>query len=170
MFFYALLFVGSVIAALIILYAYNAVLRVGKSVYKARLPGSGENLTSHLDNKSVNGAQTPWGWGSHATPANSARTHPASPNRQAPWGWRGSEQEVRSRDSATPASTANATGFDAFLKNNTDASGSQAAQKPTVSWPYREDKSEAAGRVYKVTRKSRLAKTNLKNTATPWGW
>ncbi len=101
MLFYSLLFVGSVIAAILVLYLYNAVVRIGKSIYKARLPDSKENLTSHLDgarySTAVNDAKTPWGWESHTSPQTTARTHPASPNRQAPWGWSGNEHDVRSR-------------------------------------------------------------------------
>ena len=174
MFFYALLFIGSVIAAVMILYLYNMLLRIGKSVYRSRLPGSRDNLTSHLDairfSTAINDVQTPWGWKSHATPESTARTHPAAPNRQAPWGWSGNNSNREVRDRGPGTMNPDATGFDAFLSNNVGASGPGSAQQSPVRWPFREDKSEAAGRVYKVTRKAGLPKTNLKNTAKPWGW
>lgn len=147
MFFYISLFVGSLIAAFLMLYLYNALLHAGKAVHKAWFADTKENLTGHLDGTrlgaSSNGAQTPWGWKSHATPENSARTHPAS---------------------------ANTAGLDAFLKNSLGDSGSKVSHKSAVRWPQREDKKEFTGKAYKVTRQVKLQRTNLKETAKPWGW
>lgn len=130
MFFYTSLFVGSLIAALLILYLYNALLHVGKTAYKVWFANPEDRMTGHLD---------------HETLGASARTRAAT---------------------ATP----NAAGFDSFLNKNLGDSGSQATQKLTSSWPHREEKSEASGKAYKVTRKARPARTNLKETAKPWGW
>ncbi len=143
MFFYTSLFVGSLIAAFLILYLYNALIHVGKTAYRAWFENSEDHLTGHLDEAKY--GTTPWGWKSHATPGTSARTHPA-------------------------AATPNAAGFDDFLNSNLGASGSQATQKSTASWPYREEKSETSGKAYKVSRKARPPRTNLKETAKPWGW
>ena len=139
MFFYISLFVGSLIAAFLILYIYNAILHTGKTVRKAWLAESKDNFTGHLERASGNDAQNPWGWKRRATPEYSARTHPAS---------------------------ANTAGLDSFL----ESSLAQSNRKPAVNWPHRVDKKEVAGKAYKVTRKVKLQRTNLKETAKPWGW
>ena len=99
MFFYTALFIASVITALIILYLYNALMDVGKAVYRAILPSSKDNLARHIDDTpyhvTINDTPTPWGWDSQAAPANRVKTVPASPNDNTPWGWKGNDHEIR---------------------------------------------------------------------------
>jgi len=177
MFFYTSLFIASVIAALVILYLYNAVADVGRAVYRAMLPSSKEKLARQIDepkfSTSINDTPTPWGWGSHATPEKAAQTHPASSPNGTPWGWKGNNNGMRERGQVREynhsGATQKVTGLDAFVKNNGGPSSADA-KRPVVGWPYREEKVEFAGKAYKVTRSVKPRKTNLRNTSTPWGW
>jgi hypothetical protein len=74
-----------------------------------------------------------------------------------PWGWKGNESEIREHGPDA------ATGFDAIIKNNSNESA-------TVGWPYREEKTELAGRANKVSRKPRAVKTGGRSGGKPWGW
>ena len=158
MFFYTALFVASLIAAFIIIWLYRSIADAGKAVYQAMLPSSRNAATSHLDglsvNTSVNDTPTPWGWKSHQTPANLAKKHAALPTEKSPWGWKGSQ---RGANEKRPL-------------NGRTASQPATRKNQNVGWPYREEKSEFAGKAYKVTRKVAPKKTNLSSTDKPWGW
>lgn len=172
MFFYTSLFVACVIIAIVVLYLYNSVVDVGKSIYKAFLPSSRNKLTAHLEERKVvttiNDTPTPWGWKSHATPENIARTHPAAPNAQTPWGWRGKPHQTHNQHSAH--GTGNTNGAGVPHSHNGGASSPEATDSPMVGWPYREEKFEFTGKAYKVTRKATPKRTNLRATSKPWGW
>lgn len=173
MFFYTSIFVASVFMALIVLYLYRALVGAGKSVFGAILPSSKDNRTPTREESrystSINRTRTPWGWGSRSSLASAARPQPALPTRKTPWGWKGNGAEIRERGNNNNQPE-NAPGFDAFLKNNSSEFKSEAAQKSTVGWPYREEKSEIAGKAYKVKRQTTPNRTNLRTTGTPWGW
>ena len=158
MFFYTALFVASLIAAFIIIWLYRSIADAGKAVYQAMLPSSKHTATSHLESEivrtSVNDTPTPWGWKSHETPANLAKTHAALPTEKSPWGWKGSQRGVNEHRP----------------HNGHTASQPASRNNQSVGWPYRQEKSEFAGKAYKVSRTVRLKKTNLANTSKPWGW
>jgi hypothetical protein len=178
MFFYISLFIASVVAAIIILYVYNAIVDVGKQVYRSFLPSSKRKFknkaTNHVSEprytSTINDTPTPWGWQSHATPANTARTHPAPASSvdNTPWGWKAKNQGVHERGAKN--GNENSSGLDGYLKKTSYGSEPAATPKPTVGWPYREEKSEMAGKAYKVKRATTFRRTNLKETSTPWGW
>jgi hypothetical protein len=157
MFFYTALFVASLIAAFIIIWLYRSIADAGKAVYQAMLPSSRNAATSHLENQtvrtSVNDTPTPWGWKNHQTPAHLAKTHAALPTEKSPWGWKESQRANENRP-----------------LNGRAASQPATRNKQNVGWPYREEKSEFAGKAYKVRRHVRLKRTNLANTSKPWGW
>lgn len=173
MFFYTALFVASVITALIVLYLYNALMDVGKAVYKAMLPSSKDNLSRHIDDTpyhaTINDTPTPWGWDANAGRGNPAKAVPASPNDDTPWGWKGNDNEIREHGAKGTVRNA-ALGLEAFLNKTTSEPSSRASKPSAVGWPYREEKSEFAGKAYKVKRKVAPRRTNLKTTSTPWGW
>lgn len=79
MFFYTSLFIASLIAALVILWAYHALLR-------AMHPSAKKGPTRHLSARpmaaTINGTRTPWGWKNHDTPTHQARTHAAMPTSE----------------------------------------------------------------------------------------
>ncbi|MDX2416456.1 MAG: hypothetical protein QNK19_03240 [Xanthomonadales bacterium] len=162
MFFYISLLVGSIVAAVVLLYFVHAIMNLGRSAYTAMLPGAKKDRrTSHLENTRFSEhhkMQTPWGWKGHASPASVARTHPAMPLEKTTWDWKGKDTKTTNK-----SQTEKSTGLDGFL-------ASEAAPKPTVGWPYREDKLDVAGSAYKVTRKAKPVKTNLRDNGKPWGW
>jgi hypothetical protein len=83
MIFYASLFILSLFAAFVGLWIYHSIARAGKTFSKFGTPGAKSGPTSHLRPKAKratkSGAPTPWGWKSHDTPANLAKTHAAKP-------------------------------------------------------------------------------------------
>lgn len=144
MFFYTLLFVASFMVALVILWLLNTFVETVRVVYCAFLPSSKDSPTSHLKEPSL------------ATTINDTPT---------PWGWPGNNNEIRDHG---PES--NGTGLDSYTNNLDAKQKEKKANKPSVGWPYREDRIEFAGKAYKVTRKVTPKKTNLKTTIKPWGW
>ena len=172
MFFYALLFIASVVVALVILQLYHSVVSIGKTIYTAFLPSTKDVITDHLEgvqlNTTINETRTPWGWKSHSTPSTLARTHPAEAKKQAPWGWPGNTKEIREHKPVNQSS--DGTDLNSYLKQQRAKAQSVAEKKPTVGWPYREEKFEFSGKDYKVTRKVKPKKTNLSTTGKPWGW
>lgn len=162
MFFYISLLVGSVVAAVGLLYLVHALKRLGSAAYTTMLPSAKDRRTGHLENTKFshnNKMQTPWGWRGHASPAGVARTHPAIPSdNNTSWEWKTKDNKTNNKSQVEKS-----TGLDGFL-------ASEAAPKPTVGWPYREDKLDVAGSAYKVTRKAKPARTNLRDNGKPWGW
>ena len=173
MFFYTALFIASVITALIILFLYNALMDVGKAVYRAILPSSKDNLARHIDDTpyhaTINDTPTPWGWDGQVAPAKRVKTVPVSPNDNTPWGWKGNDHEIREHGPKSAVRNASS-GFGAFLNKAGNEGDQKASEQAAVGWPYREEKFEFAGKAYKVKRKTTLRKTNLETTGKPWGW
>ena len=172
MFFYALLFLASVVAALVILRLYNSIVSIGKTIYTAFLPSTKDRITDHLEDvpllTTINETRTPWGWKNHSTPSTLARTHPAQADKQTPWGWPGNAKKIREHKPANQSS--DRPDLNTYLKHQRANSQVVAEKKSTVGWPYREETFEFAGKDYKVTRKVKPKKTNLSTTGKPWGW
>lgn len=168
MFFYISLFVASIIAALVVLYLFNLLISAGRAVQKSWLPSSKGNITRHVGGVRYGTAadtSTPWGWKGHATPSGTARTHPAKPAAKTPWGWQGGGSSVRE----IKHNPKEANGLDAFIEKGAQ-NKSAHGRNPDVGWPYREEKKEAAGRAYKVTRKTTARSSNTGAVKAPWGW
>lgn len=174
MFFYTSLFVASIIVAVVVLYLYNAVVDVGRTVYKTLLPSSKDKLTAHIPEEAlsttINETLTPWGWSTESSQAKVGRTNRALSPKQTPWGWKGNDRVVRHHGAKRGANSGAANGLDGFAAKTGNESNPAENPVATVGWPYREEKFEFAGKSYKVTRKARPAKTNLRNTGKPWGW
>jgi hypothetical protein len=93
MFFYVALLIACVIIALVILYLYNSLVEVGRTIYRAFLPSAKTNFTTQPQDKNlattINDTPTPWGWDSQAYSV----TRKAKPKRAnlkttgKPWGW-----------------------------------------------------------------------------------
>ena len=174
MLFYTSLFVASALVALVIFYVFSALRDVGRLVFKAFLPSSKNELSEVASDETrfttVNETLTPWGWSNDAPRGKAAHTNRILSSKQTPWGWKGNNRVIRTRDPKTAInSEANIgpTGFLAKMDNESKSADHSVAQ---VGWPYREEKFEFAGKSYKVTRKARLTKTNLRETGKPWGW
>lgn len=175
MFFYSLLLVASVIMALVVLYLYRMLADVGKAVYRAFLPSAKNDPSNHQNEvkvaTSINDTPTPWGWHGQVAQERKERTHTAAPPLIVPWGWKGNGHEIRERGhkpSVRSSVQNGATGLDAFLKRKRLESDS--AFRDGVGWPYREEKFELAGKVYKMTRRETFARTDFTTMVKPWGW
>ena len=142
MFFYTSLFIASLIAALVILWAYRAIADAGQALLRAMLPSTKKGPTSHLSARTmpttINGTPTPWGWKNHDTPAHQARPHAAMPT---------SEQ------------------LEEFIEVEPDKPNTLGR-----TWVHREERSELGGRAYKVTRKVSATAEGFKDADRPWGW
>lgn len=174
MFFYTSLFVASVLVALVTLFLFNALRDAGKAVYRAFLPSSKNDLSARAPDEvlstTVNETPTPWGWSNKASQAKTERKNRVFSSKQTPWGWKGNDRVIREHGSRSAAKSGAAIGLDGFLAKMENESNSTENPVATVGWPYREEKFEFAGKSYKVTRKAKPAKTNLRNTGKPWGW
>lgn len=141
MLFYTSLFLASLFAALVILWAYHAIADASQAVLKSMLPSSIKGPTSHLGTpgkrKGKNGPPAPWGWKSHDTPKNMAKTHAAKP---------------------------------LMRKNPYVASGADQSHKPEAGWLHRENMTELGGSAYKVSRKVSATAAGFKTADRPWGW
>ena len=161
MFFYLSLFIACVVTAVVFLYLYHALVDVGQAVYRAFLPSAKKKFVSRPVRQSlattINDTPTPWGWHDNVSPEAAARTRSVAPAGPVPWGWRGGNYE--STGHGVSAGEAGAAHTAASEK------GSRS-----VGWPYREEKSELAGKSYKVSRRVTLKRTNLASTGKPWGW
>jgi hypothetical protein len=142
MLFYTSLFIASLFAAFVALWAYHAITNASQAVLKTILPAHKSGPTSHLGPKTkrsgTNGKRTPWGWKSHDTPANLAKTH-----------------------AAKPAS---------MRANPYIARKSETAHTPNAVWVQREERSELGGSAYKVTRSAKATAAGFKTSERPWGW
>ena len=141
MIFYVSLFIACVIAAFLVLYLYHALANAGRGVSKVLLPGTKDNVAGHAER---------------------TRNHSTKNKTPTPWGWKGNGSVIRDHD-AQSAAVNGASGLDAFLNDHDKESAS-------VGWPYREEKTELAGRANKVSRKAGSAKTGRRSGGKPWGW
>jgi hypothetical protein len=83
MFFYTSLIIASLFAALVLLWTFNAIRNASQAVFKSMTPDNIKGPTGHLGTagkrKRKSGPKAPWGWKSHNTPQNMAKTHAAKP-------------------------------------------------------------------------------------------
>ena len=160
---YVTIFVASVVVALVARFIYKAITESSGSVYSSKervaiIAGS-KGDKGKTARKTVTGAQAASGRESRVTPMNLAKTHPAMPTEHVDWGWQGNADQV-----SEPASS-HCSLYDA----SSDAEPTTKAFKNS-GWPRREEKLEAGGRSYKVTRKAPRKHTNLETEGKPWGW
>ena len=156
MVFYSLLLIASVIVALIVLYLYHQIADAGQSVFRALLPSAKNGPTVQIRKR---------------------RERATVNDTATPWGWQGSDHKIREhgpgrtgQGAAQKTARNTAMGLDAFLNKHENGSESDTESRKHVGWPYREEEFESANKAYKVTRKTRPARTNLKTAGKPWGW
>jgi len=93
MFFYTALLIACVIIALVILYLYNSIVEVGRTIYRAFLPSARTNFRTQPQDKNlattINDTLTPWGWNGREDrgmrEAKPKRTNLKTSRK--PWGW-----------------------------------------------------------------------------------
>lgn len=93
MFFYTSLFVACVVAALLVVYLYNALVNAGRVFYRSFLPSSKDKIAGHLSR---------------------TRYYSTRNDTPAPWGWRGNNGEVREHGSHASSTS----GLDAFISDH----------------------------------------------------
>jgi hypothetical protein len=157
MFTYVTIFVASVVVALVGRFIYKTISDSSRSVYSSKERVA--IIASSKDSKGKTADKTVSEQNSRVTPKNLAKTHPAMPTEHVDWGWQGNAGQV-----SEPA-TSHCSLYDA----NSDPEPTTRT-RPNSGWPRREEKLEAGGRSYKVTRKEPRKHTNLETDAKPWGW
>jgi hypothetical protein len=140
MFFYTSLFIVSIFVALIVLWLYHSIADVGQTLLKSILPDKKKGPTSHL----------------------SARIMSKTINEtQTPWGWRNHE---------TPAKRARAHAATPLNYHGAKNVAADSSRSNNAAWVHREERSELAGKSYKVTRKNETVAEGLKASDRPWNW
>lgn len=161
---YATIFIASVIVASIAIFFYKTISNSSRSAYssKERLAILDVKPNYQKDKVTAGGIPDyPYG-DNHATPRHMAKTHPALPTEKVDWGWNESgKQAGHARGSAN---SSHCSLYD--LKPES----SRVNRNQKVGWPYREEKSEVAGKVYKVTRKVARQDSKPDGLHKPWGW
>ena len=165
---YATIFIASIIVAVLALVLYRVVAHSSKSVLSSKEPISLVSSTpGHQKGQSrgnVTGIPASLSPTGRTVPANFARPTPAMPSGNADWGWQGNDNRVREQH--TPHS-AGAAGSKHCSLYDVDPA---VAAKRDVTWPHREEKTETAGKAYKVTRKVRSGRPPTDESGKPWGW
>ncbi len=163
MFFYASLFVASLIVALVVHWLYQVI----KDAWEVLA----RTIFLHRQNRAAAGFEaavgpSAWGRGERANPSQAARTAAIAPADTVPWGWPGHEHNVREQGvrEQGPKTTP---GYGSVAPAGMV---SRQREEVAVGWPYREEKLEMAGKAYKVTRKTAVKKENLSASGKPWGW
>lgn len=162
MFFYTALLIASLVGALVVLWVFRTIRYNAGSVYKTVITDTEIGPTSQLQAKTApatsSGSESPWGWNGHQTPANAAKTHAALPTEKPQWDWSGKQNQISENQPHRGSQ-------DSYAVSNQDKT-----LKAGARWPHREEKSEFAGKAYKVTRKA-PKNTSASNTESkPWGW
>ena len=152
MFTYTTFFIGSLIVAVIALVVYKVVMSTSKSILSSKGPVS---LISSTTNPrpgespfAVAGTLGSPGQGSHATPQNIAKTHPAMPPENTDWGWQTKGNQVREQKARQATAVADSSHCSLY-----DVDPTAPPTDLSDAWPHREEKLEPGGKSYKVTRK-----------------
>ena len=165
---YATIFIASVILASIAIFLYKVISNSSRSVYSSK-----EHLAifdvkpNYQKDKMTAGGIPDYPYGeNHATPRHMAKTHPALPTEQVDWGWKGSGKQAHQQPGHAKGSASSS--HCSLYDLKPESPGVNRNQK--VGWPYREEKSLGAGKVYKVTRKVARQDAESDGLHKPWGW
>lgn len=162
---YATIFIASVIIAVVAIVFYRVVSSSSNSVLNSKAPvsivtGSHKSKThATVTGESVNAG----GYNRVATEG-LARVTPAVPTENTDWGWQekgGQVQEQGSHHLAREDATEHCSLYDV------DPTAPPQVLKPRL---HREDKLEAGGKAYKVTRKTDSRNAPTEDSGKPWGW
>ena len=178
MFFYTSLFVVSLFMAFVILWLYRSLVGIGRVVCRAILPGSKENvLPDTKDEKLVTtlkNVPTPWGWRRKSAFQYFAKAKKADSEvidlsgNAIPWGWKGNKHQVAEYKVKEGMWLIPVAATTRFLNGNKPATAEGVDRHP--EWPDRVDEFDFGGAHYRVTRKVKPKKSNLKKITKPWGW
>jgi hypothetical protein len=165
---YATIFIASIIVAAVIIFLYKVISSSSRSVYSSKehisLPEVQPNYQK--DKAVINRTPDFLHKGTHASPRHMAKTHPAMPTETYNWGWNTSGNQ--SRQKADQAATAGNSSHCSLYDMKTESPGMARDRKS--GWPYREEKTEPAGKVYKVKRRTAPRSGDSEELEKPWGW
>jgi hypothetical protein len=166
---YATIFIASVIVASIAIFLYKVISNSSRSVYSSReRPIIYDVNPNYQKDKVTAGGIPDYPYGeNHATPRHMAKTHPALPTETMDWAWKGNGKQSHQQPGHAKSSTNSS--HCSLYELKPENPGIERKQR--TGWPYREEKSLGAGKVYKVTR--RAARQDSKqpdDLQKPWGW
>lgn len=152
---YATIFIGSVILAVVALVLYRVISGTSRSVLSTKTPINASNANPEFAKSgafgSIRDTAFPSGHTSHASPKNTGKTFTAMPvEDNADWSV---------REKSSHCSLYDVDAVEALVQN-----------KRNRGWPQREDRQEAGGNAYKVTRKASTDTTSAEDSGKPWGW
>jgi len=165
---YTTIFIASMVLAVIALVFYRVVMQSSKSILSAKGPVSINSTPGSQKSTApftTTGTSALTSQKSHLTPAREAATHPAMPSEKIDWGWKTGGTHVREQRQLHATGGGNTGHCSLYNDLNPAASSNQRAGRL-----HREDKREAYGKAYKVTRRVSTQSSNLDESGQPWGW
>ena len=168
---YTTIFIASIVLALVALVFYRVAMQSSKSILSSKGPVSiisTPNLQKGTAPFTTTGTPALAGQKSDVSPGNIAKTHPAKPTKKVDWGWQTDKDQVREcHPHHTTASGGNTGTGHCSLYNVADP---VAPPNRSAGRLHREEKREAYGKAYKVTRKAGPQNSSLDDSGQPWGW
>jgi hypothetical protein len=164
---YTTIFIASIILALIALVFYRVIVS-SKSILSSKEPFSIISTPNPEKGKApftTTGTPAFAGQNSSVTPERMAKTHPAMPTEYVDWGWETGGNHVR--EHRPHHTTGGGNTEHCSLYNDAD---SVAPPNWSAGRLHREDKREAYGNTYKVTRKVDPLDLSPDDSGKPWGW
>lgn len=162
---YATIFIASVIIAVVAIVFYRVVSSSSKSILNSKVPvsivtGSQESKT----HATITGEQVPAGGYNRVASEGLARVTPAVPTENTDWGWQDKGGQVREQG---PHHSTGGDATEHCSLYDVDPTAQPKTFKPRL---HREDKLEAGGKAYKVTRKTDPRDSSSEDSGKPWGW
>lgn len=162
---YATIFIASVIVAVVAIVFYRVVSSSSNSILNSKAPlsivtGSQESKTQ----ANITGEPVSAGGYNRVATEGLARVTPAVPTENIDWGWQQKGGQVREQGSHQSK------GGDASKHCSLYDVDPTASAKPFKPRLHREDKVEAGGKAYKVTRKTDTRHSSDEDSDKPWGW
>lgn len=160
------------IIAVVALFLYTVISDSSRSVYSSKNPIAiiNRNPAEKKDKarpSATTGALNSPDRNSGVTPRNLAQTVPAKPVESVEWGWKGSTDQGGEQHAHPETGAAKVRHCSLYDVN---ASEPRVKQNQNANWPYREEKREPGGKVYKVKRASARKPVGSQGMNTPWGW
>lgn len=174
---YASILIISLVVALVVLFFYKIVSDSSRSIYRSKYPialtgSSPDQLKNQSAHKTAAGVSAPPGGQRRVLPPKIDQIYPAMPNETFDWGWQGSGKQFHEHGQhhgkGAGQLSADNTGHCSLY--NVGIAEPTADSNQQTGWPHREEKTEPAGKAYKVTRKVVTKDEDLETVSKPWGW
>ena len=171
---YTALLIASLVVSAVVFFLYRVISDSSRSVYssKEHLILYEDAPKSRREPLNVNDAAyrpKAYGPGGHSTPRNFAATHPAMPTDSVDWGWQGSGVQLKEPRLQSGHFAGHSNHCSLFDVQATEPKP-VVRQNPHTGKLHREEMHKAAGRTYKVTRKTSSENADSADLSKPWGW